>query len=376
MAFAGLNNVSAISNSKPQVGERSMQESLIDSNEKENEHIVSPRRLQNDHANSTSSILESTDFGKVERERVRGVFRDWQNNGRRNNTPRDSHPNNNSKAKWLGEKECERKDNPQDVRSTDSSSSAGRFLKEKTYNHEDKSSSLAASELGILRRKQTVSNLREGFLSSKLQNFVSGSVHGVQSDTLSHYDIHCYRNEHTQASSLQDIVPDELCSQSKPTREENDINIFYTEDSECSVSEGLHQQKSEALVGESLVVMEIVGRGELSSTFEFNFWITDASGNSRRSSVDGRWPETLGIEGSQEGTLLEAHLSVTQGSDPQNNEIDALCASGDIDQLEGTVIEDINWQNIPLELDDWQDSVIEDGVIDWNLLVTAVMLLE
>ena len=81
---------------------------LIDSNEKENEHIISPRRLQNEHEDSRSSSSESIDFSKVERERVREVFREWQNNGLRNSTPMDSHPNNYSKAKWLGEKECER----------------------------------------------------------------------------------------------------------------------------------------------------------------------------------------------------------------------------------------------------------------------------
>lgn len=119
-------------NSQPQVGERSMQGNviqlntnftstvlstggkhehdgvnrLIHSSEKENEHIISPRRLQNEHENSRSS--SSNDFSKVERDRVREVFREWQNNGLRNNTPRDSHPSNYSKAKWLGEKECER----------------------------------------------------------------------------------------------------------------------------------------------------------------------------------------------------------------------------------------------------------------------------
>lgn len=206
---------------------------------------------------------------------------------------------------------------------------------------------------------------REGFLSSKLENFVPGQVHTVQSDTLSHNDIHCYRNEPTQASSLQDIVPDKFCSQCEPTSEETDTNIFYTEDSECGVSEGLYQRESKALIGESLVVLKRVDREQLSSTAEFKFWRSNASENSLRNSADERWPETLGIEGSQESTLLE---SVTQDSDSQNNEIDAPTASGDIDRLEGTTIKCMNWQNISCELEDWKDSDIEDGNIDWGQL--------
>lgn len=119
------------SSSQQQVGGRSMQEnaiefntnsnntglstgsghgsvhSLNDSSEKENEHIISTRGRQNDHDDTRSSSSESTEYSEVERERLREVFREWQNNGIRNNTPSDSHSNNSSKAQWLGDKECE-----------------------------------------------------------------------------------------------------------------------------------------------------------------------------------------------------------------------------------------------------------------------------
>lgn len=120
------------SSSQPQVVGRSMQENVIElntnlnnthlsagsrhgsvhgliySNEKENERIISPRGRQNEHDDTRSSSSESTDYSEVERERLREVFREWQNNGLRNNTPSDSHSNNPLKAQWLGEKECER----------------------------------------------------------------------------------------------------------------------------------------------------------------------------------------------------------------------------------------------------------------------------
>lgn len=435
------------SSSQPQVGGRSMQEnvlgtniskthlstgsghgsvhSLIDSNEKENERFISPRGRQNEHDDARSSSSESTDYSEVERERLKEVFREWQNNGLRNNTPSDSHSDNSSKVQWLGEKECERvrivrewvnktthqRDRCHEGREgQDSETGAhidqireglivdqcdtrprrtirrlcgrqtlldlltraeqerrrelqdllnhkhvsdfpyrnriqsllkGRFLRNKPYNREEKPSSLAASELGILRQKQTVSGLREGFFSTKPENYVSGPSGSVQSDSSSHGHIHCHSNEQNRANSVQDIVQDEFCCPSEPDSEETDTNLSKTEDSECDASEGLHLQDSESVEGESrdVFVSQREIREQLSST--------------------------LGIEGSEQGTLLEAHLSVSQGYDPRSTERDAPGASGDIDQLEGTIIEDMSWQNIPIELEDWHDSVIEEGDIDW-----------
>ncbi|KAL8092472.1 hypothetical protein AgCh_034669 [Apium graveolens] len=456
------------SSSQPQVGGSSMHEnvielnthlstggrhgsvhSLIDSNEKENVRIISPRGRQNEHDDIRSSSSESTDYSEVERERLREVFREWQNNGLRNNTPSDSHSNNTLKAQWLGEKECERvrivrewvnktthqrdrcnggregqdfengaqidrvreglivdqcetrsrrtirrlcgrqtlldllmraekerRRELQDLlnhkyvsdfpyRNRIQSLLKGRFLRNKPYNREEKPSSLAASELGILRQKQTVSGLREGFFSTKLENYVSGPSSSVQSDSSSHGHIHYLSNENRE-NSVQDIVLDEFCCHSEPDSEETDANLSKTEDSECGVSEGLHLQDSEAVVGEScdVLVLQRENREQLSSTVGLDATRTFASENSWRS-TDDRQHDTLGVEGSEQGTLREAHLSISRDYDPRSNERDSPGASGDIDQLEGTIIEDMSWQNMPLELEDWHDSVIEEGDVDW-----------
>ncbi|KAL1819020.1 hypothetical protein ACET3Z_013889 [Daucus carota] len=462
------------SSSQSQVGGRSMQEnviehgsslsntclsagsgdgsvhSLIDSNEKENERIISPRVRQIEHDDTRSSSSESTNYSEVERERLREVFREWQNNGLRNNTPSDSNSNNSTRAQWLGEKECERvrtvrewvnktthqrdrchgggrdgqdsetgvqidrvheghsgdqcetrpkrtirrlcgrqtlldllmraekerRRELQDLldhkhvsdfpyRNRIQSLLKGRFLRNTPYNQDEKHSSLAASELGILRQKQTVSGLREGFLSPKLENCISGPVGSCQSDSSSHSDISCHRNEQTRVNSFHDVVQDEFCH-SEPDSEETDTNISKTEDLEFDASEGSHLQESEALAGESRdgLVLESENREQQSSTDEFDARRTFVSESSWRS-TDDRQHDTLGTERSEQGTLLEPCLSVSQGYDPTSNERDAPSASGDIDQLEATVIEGMSWQNIPLELEDWQDSVIEDGDIDW-----------
>ncbi|XP_038901288.1 uncharacterized protein LOC120088219 [Benincasa hispida] len=51
---------------------------------------------------------ESGEFGVVERERVRQIFREWMNSGVGEHTPNVSQMNNGSRAEWLGETEQER----------------------------------------------------------------------------------------------------------------------------------------------------------------------------------------------------------------------------------------------------------------------------
>lgn len=51
---------------------------------------------------------ESGEFGVVERERVRQIFREWMNSGVGEQTPHVSQMNNSSRAEWLGETEQER----------------------------------------------------------------------------------------------------------------------------------------------------------------------------------------------------------------------------------------------------------------------------
>lgn len=77
----------------------------------------------------------------------------------------------------------------------------GRFLRSERLIEQD-SRSLAASELGILRRRHTVSGLREGFLcrSDNLSHDQGSNDH---SDTSPYNDGNGYLSEETQADSLE-----------------------------------------------------------------------------------------------------------------------------------------------------------------------------
>ena len=56
---------------------------------------------------NNSSRETSSDFGVVERERVRQIFREWMNSGSRGHASNNSQGNN-SRGEWLGETEQER----------------------------------------------------------------------------------------------------------------------------------------------------------------------------------------------------------------------------------------------------------------------------
>jgi hypothetical protein len=64
---------------------------------------------QNEHVDSRNFNCErSSDFGEVERERVRQIFREWMNSGVRERASNVPHMSNSPRAEWLGETEQER----------------------------------------------------------------------------------------------------------------------------------------------------------------------------------------------------------------------------------------------------------------------------
>ncbi|KAE8666743.1 Ring/U-Box superfamily protein [Hibiscus syriacus] len=76
----------------------------------------------------------------------------------------------------------------------------GRFLRNDRMGEGNRSTSIAASELGLLRQKQTVSGLREGFFS-RLDNSGSGPASSNRSDTSSTADSNANRNEQDQLNN-------------------------------------------------------------------------------------------------------------------------------------------------------------------------------
>ncbi|CAI0398048.1 unnamed protein product [Linum tenue] len=220
---------------------------------------------------------DRSDFGEIERERVRQIFREWMSSGgaRERSTPHVSRRNG-SRAEWLGETEqqrvrvirewvqkinhgpaagqieqvldglnlhrsegpperhsrrgirrlCgrqalldmikkverERRSELQGLlehravtqfphRNRIQSLLRGRFLRNGRMIENDRPRSTAARELGLLRERHSVADLREG-LVSRLDHSASGQLATNASDTSSNFDI----TEHSEANDTQRAV--------------------------------------------------------------------------------------------------------------------------------------------------------------------------
>ncbi|KAF5773467.1 hypothetical protein HanXRQr2_Chr13g0588911 [Helianthus annuus] len=185
----------------------------INSSEVENECPFDQNQMgivneQEDNINQNLCLQQSPAIGSADKERVRQVFREW---GSKNNSGRTLICDNESKRvrtvrQWLESStqqaetsvrsrrtirlrygrhalldlltrfEMERKKEMQSLLESRPVSTfahrkriqvllKGRFLWNQRFVHDEKSTSTAASELGLLRQTQTVSDLRKGFLS-------------------------------------------------------------------------------------------------------------------------------------------------------------------------------------------------------------------
>uniref|UniRef100_A0A5B6Z5H6 RING-type domain-containing protein n=1 Tax=Davidia involucrata TaxID=16924 RepID=A0A5B6Z5H6_DAVIN len=430
------------------------EDSLVHTNEVENEQMGS----QNEHEDSNSSISElSTDFGEVERERVRQIFREWMNSGIRDQEASNvSHMNNNySRAQLLGENERERvriirewvqmtsqqrgrggtcggsreeqaaevgaqieqvrdgsivnhceigagrtirrlcgrqalldllmraeRERQRELqgllehrpvsqfahRNRIQSLLRGRFLRNERSIRNEGPVSVAASELGLLRQRHTVSDLREGFLSRL--DFVRCPTSSTQSETSSNNDIDSYRNEQIQENSSQ-----EEREQSEPSNGERDISVLHTDVLEINTGENINLVGSIAQGEErqeQVIENEERDQRQLppnSECIERRAGMReDVGGNWWGSTADEWSQESLGNDG-EEQAHQQGVLEVFQERyDPSSEESDPSGSSNHSDVYEGNSVENINWQDTSAHVDEWQESVIDNEESDWQRL--------
>ncbi|CAB4282873.1 unnamed protein product [Prunus armeniaca] len=243
----------------------------------------------NEHENCSNFSSEHSDFGEVERGRVRQVFREWMNCGVAECSSSVSNMSNSSRAEWLGETEQERVrivrewvqinsqqrgasgdnsgEQPAEIgnqiervrdglvvnqtegrseitrrgirklcgrqplldmlkkaererqrelqellehqavshfahRNRIQSLLRGRFLRNGRVIENERPTSMAENELGLLRQRHTVSGLREGFCS-RLDNTACGQVSSSHSETSSSVSSGS-RNGHVEEDNLQE----------------------------------------------------------------------------------------------------------------------------------------------------------------------------
>nr|KJB55698.1 hypothetical protein B456_009G089300 [Gossypium raimondii] len=192
----------------------------------------------------------------------------------------------------------------------------GRFLRNGRMGEGNRSTSVAASELGLLRQKQTVSGLREGFFS-RLDNSGSGPASSNHSDTSSNADTNANRNkQNLETSARVEEWRERIC-------------------------------------------------GSVAREWQWSF--SDESNESRDAIgeiLDGDWQENLANESSLEALPNEAgEHSNLQEADEASYE---HSPPNDIENLEGNPAVQIDGQESASLVELWQEEDQETAEADWQ----------
>ncbi|XP_029129859.1 LOW QUALITY PROTEIN: uncharacterized protein LOC109811595 [Cajanus cajan] len=410
----------------------------------------SQNEFHDEHEELNNSSRENSDFGEVERERVRQIFREWMNSGSRAHASNGSQGNNGSRGEWLGETEQERVSivrewvqmssqqrgvSSGENREEQSSETGtqiecvregfvvnqsegqteharrgirklrgrqvlldmlkkaemerrrevhelldhravshfphrnriqallrGRFLRNDRSVDNNRSTSIAESELGLLRQKQTVSGLREGFFFRKDQ-FGCSQTASNPSDTSSESDIDANTFEQTGASSSQ-VVPTVHSEQSEHNNDGSD-GLEIPGDQICSqgtTCENLDWQGSTAHVetrdSESPYFIR-VERGDGTGQNTDMMPTEDHSNDLTQ--------QSLQIEDTQHGNmqeLSEVHTEQSQWGDITNDESNL---SNHDDRVYSNIVGDVDLiESIALEGEQQEEVIIENDGSDWH----------
>ncbi|KAA3489705.1 Protein neuralized [Gossypium australe] len=225
----------------------------------------------------------------------------------------------------------------------------GRFLRNDRMGEGNRSTSIAASELGLLRQKQTVSGLREGFFS-RLDNSGSGPASSNHSDTSSNADTNANRNEQNQVND------------SEHENEQTDNQMFLHGITDLGDDvEDVRWQETSARVEEWRERI----CGSVAREWQWSF--SDESNESRDAIgeiLDGDWQENLANESSLETLPNEAgELSNLQEADEASYE---HSPQNDIENLEGNPVVQIDEQESASLVELWQEEDQETAEADWQ----------
>ncbi|XP_059659333.1 uncharacterized protein LOC132306109 isoform X2 [Cornus florida] len=243
----------------------------------------------------------------------------------------------------------------------------GRFLRKERLILDERPTSMAANELGLLRQRHTVSDLREGFLSGS-DNFVHGPAGSIQSDSSSNNGINGYRNEQIKANSSCDDL-----EHAEPSNGERNVNVLCADVLDGSIGEDLNWQGSVTQVEEDWqeqVLENDEGDEQLPSNFELCERIDDLGdvGRSWQGSTADEWLlETSGNEGEEQFHPSEA-VEVFQEQYELSEESDAHGSSNHTDIYHGISVENTIWQDTSAQIDEWQESGTDNEESDWQQL--------
>ncbi|KAI3461355.1 hypothetical protein Pfo_018018 [Paulownia fortunei] len=240
----------------------------------------------------------------------------------------------------------------------------GRFLRNESLVLDERPSSMAATELGLLRQRQTVSDLREGFLS-KLDNSASTSVNTAESDS-SFSDGHNGESESTCREEVTGIhTASDLESGADGNRNMPELEVQVTE-AEHSV---LDDEVSEQQVS--------LGAGSASSREEPAL-DTEARQQDVLTDVEyygSRHGEQINVTITNESSLVSEEENCSESLEVHNENYEPRSGAsyvrevdGHTTDLEGNTNEEFASQDGSVQVEEFQESVIEIEDSAWQQL--------
>ncbi|KVH90745.1 uncharacterized protein LOC112521474 [Cynara cardunculus var. scolymus] len=229
----------------------------------------------------------------------------------------------------------------------------GRFLWNQRFVQDKKCTSIAASELGLLRQTHTVSDLRKGFLS-RLDNY-GPMPDGSQSDTSSNNDMK-YHQENFQE------LPDDIADEFESPNMRSDISGTHKVDWEADTC-GSSREYSAPAEERHEQGLEDEGRQQQPST-EF-IGIGDIDQDQDQEGLVERSQGVCHIELSQRALELEC---TTRGLFQSNWEEPEVREASEHHDPSETNTDSLSWHG---SAEEWQEPLTEDNGIEWHHLTNT-----
>ncbi|KAM3201960.1 hypothetical protein P3L10_029584 [Capsicum annuum] len=235
----------------------------------------------------------------------------------------------------------------------------GRFLRNDNLSSDERTASNAASELGLLRQRHTVSDLREEILS-RLDDNVRGSTSNMLPS--SPKDV----RQPSQSNSEQEVI-DECYDQSELVNEEREINGSHVvTNSASSICEHVnHQYNMDEVAETSEQVGENEDQEQYTSNLESSCSLPERQNNGNsdlaENAGEGWLLEATAIEGSQQGGhLLENHATFNENDAMRSEASDSQeVVEAYFRDLDRNIFEDYDWEGSSAQAEELQEFIAE-----------------
>ncbi|MCD9638462.1 hypothetical protein HAX54_022460 [Datura stramonium] len=236
----------------------------------------------------------------------------------------------------------------------------GRFLRnERLMTSDERTTSDATSELGLLRQNHTVSDLRKEILS-RLVNNARGSAKDIQLNTSSKDDLNHHRSEQSQSNNEQEIIDESYDQSALDNKERETDGSHGGGNSESVTSKHVNQQNSVHQIAEHSD--QIRGKEDIEQEtliFEFIFDAPERENNDTRHLMENgatEWlQETASVESGSRGRVSEDHEPFHDNDAPRSEASDTHEVYGHSHCLIRNTFEDYEWQLLIAQAQESQD---------------------